>query len=60
MADPEEPTEYMLCGACAAGRPDDCSGWCGIPRPLNYYGPWPEWHLKMLEEEFGVEVDFGW
>lgn len=20
----------LLCGACVNGRPDDCSGWCGV------------------------------
>lgn len=23
-------SEILLCGACSAGRPDDCSGWCGV------------------------------
>lgn len=32
----------MLCGACSAGRPDDCSGWCGIEVPPQQMGPWPE------------------
>jgi hypothetical protein len=30
----ENPKEYengvYLCYACSKGRPDDCSGWCGV------------------------------
>lgn len=22
--------QVMLCNACTNGRPDDCSGWCGV------------------------------
>jgi hypothetical protein len=26
-------TDVLLCGACTAGRPADCSGWCGRRQP---------------------------
>lgn len=29
------PKDHYLRWACAHGRPDDCSGWCGVPRDPN-------------------------
>lgn len=26
----ESAPRVLLCGACTNGRPDDCSGWCGV------------------------------
>ena len=46
---PEEP-KVLLCWACEHGRPDDCSGWCGlILKGSDVYGPvdWRGWEREL-------------
>lgn len=48
-------SNVLLCGACAAGRPEDCSGWCGV-EASTWVGP-VQPHVWEELREIGCDVD---
>lgn len=48
-----DPKPYYQCGACDAGRPDDCSGWCGVSKKSASRVSQKWAGIAKLQEEMG-------